>query len=160
MEILEKKFGLYLKTKGISPISQKNYLSDIRQFWGWFILVLKSRNVSVDETSPAFLCSFLTKGVVARYKKFLTLNQVPQKTANRRLSTLRKFCSFCISQGWLEENPAKKVANIERKKDPVEEILKKFAQTLKEEGTARVTIKNYLSDIRQFLNWTKTATSY
>jgi hypothetical protein len=27
------------------------------------------------------------------------------------LSTLRKFCTFCISQGWLKTNPAKEISN-------------------------------------------------
>lgn len=154
-KVLENQFGLYLQSKNVSAISQKNYLSDLRHFLGWFILVLKSKSISVDHTSPSSLCSFITQELVNRYKTFLTLNQVAQKTANRRLSTLRKFCSFCLSQGWLEQNPAKKVANIGMKKDPVEQIVKKFGQSLNEEGTSKVTIKNYLSDIRQFLTWTE-----
>lgn len=159
-KIFEKGFALFLKAKGISPISQKNYLSDLRHFLSWFVLVLKSKDVDVEKISIPSLASFITIDLISRYKNFLSLNNVPPKTANRRLSTLRKFCSFCISQGWIKENPAKKVTNIARKKDQGEEILKRFSLALKEEGTTKVTIKNYLSDIRQFLNWTKTTTSY
>ena len=151
--MLEKKFGLYLKSKGVSPLTQKNYLSDLRYFWNWFVLVLKSKKLNVDKLSTPSLCGLITQEIVARYKKFLTLNQVPSKTINRRLSTLRKFCQFCISQGWLKENPAKKITNIGKKKDPIWEILKKFSQSLKEEGATKITIKNYLADVRQFLNW-------
>lgn len=151
--MLEKKFGLYLKTKGVSPITQKNYLSDLRHFLGWFFLVLKSKKIVVDQSDPSSFCSYITKEVTSRYKNFLSVNRIPPKTINRRLSTLRKFCSFCIAQGYLQENPAKHITNVGKKKDPVEEILKKFNKALEEEGTTNVTIKNYLSDIKQFLIW-------
>lgn len=153
MENLEKKFGLYLQTQGVSPVTQKNYLSDLRHFLGWLLLVLKSKKISFEKTSSSQLCSFITQGTVNRYKKFLTLNQILPKTANRRLSALRKFCSFCVSQGWLKSNPAKKVVNIGKTKDPVEEIVQRFGRWLDEEDTSKVTIRNYLSDIRQFLTW-------
>lgn len=157
MKNLEKKFGLYLKSKGVSPVTQKNYLSDLRHFLSWLLLVLKSKKISTDERSLSSLCSFIDEELVSRYKNFLVLNRISQKTANRRLSTLRKFCSFCVSQGWLKSNPAKKVVNIGKTKDPVEEIVQKFKLSLKVEGISKVTIKNYLSDIRQFLIWTETA---
>lgn len=153
MELLEKKFGLFLNNKGICLVTQKNYLSDLRHFLSWLTFFLKSKKISVDETNPLLLTSFIDEKLVSRYKNFLSLNRVCQKTANRRLSTLRKFCSFCISQGWLNSNPAKKVVNIGKKENPVEKTLTKFKLSLKSEGVSKVTIKNYLSDIRQFLTW-------
>ena len=155
MKILKKEFCLYLKTKNVSLVTQKNYLSDLGHFLNWFIFFLKSKNVDVDENnlSTSTLCSFITKEVITQYKGFLSLNHISQKTANRRLSTLRKFCSFCISQGWLKENPAKKIANIGYPKDQNEEILKKFKLSLNRENISKITVKNYLSDIKQFLIW-------
>ncbi len=155
MKNIKKEFSLYLKTKNISPVTQKNYLSDLGHFLSWFIFFLKSKNVAVDENnlSASPLCSFINKGAINQYKTFLSLNHLSQKTANRRLSTLRKFCSFCISQGWLKENSAKKIANLGRRKDQNQEILKKFKLALNRENIAKITVKNYLSDIKQFLIW-------
>jgi hypothetical protein len=96
---LEPQFREFLIAENISPISLKNYLSDLRYFFGW----MSSKSLNVEA---------IDKELVEDYRKYLLDNNLPHKTVNRRLSTLRKFCSFCISQGWMDENPAKKIANI------------------------------------------------
>lgn len=96
---LEPQFKKFLIAENISPISLKNYLSDLRYFIGWMNSI-SPKPESID------------KNLVLEYRKYLFMNQLPRKTINRRLSTLRKLCSFCISQGWMKENPAKKIANI------------------------------------------------
>ena len=92
-----------------APVSIKNYMSDFRHFAGWITLYLKS-NQKGGMTPP--LQETITTNIIFEYKSYLESNNIPHKTINRRLSTVRKFCSFCISQGWLKENPAKKVGNI------------------------------------------------
>src|SRR3989338_8943022 len=101
---LEAPFKQYLTAGNQKPISIKNYLSDFRHFAGW--VMSKGGHGGPPLQEP------ITLNDISEYKSYLELNNIPHKTINRRLSTLRKFCSFCISQGWMKENPAKKISNI------------------------------------------------
>lgn len=93
------------KVKEMASVSVKNYLSDLRHFLGW--LTLYSTN-----NQRSNLIASINESSVGEYKSYLIQNNIPEKTVNRRLSTVRKFCSFCISQRWMQENPAKKVTNV------------------------------------------------
>ncbi len=95
---LEKTFDLFLKTNGSSPVTRKNYLADLRHFLGWFILALKSRKVFFIDTDSYSLLQHLNSQVISNYSSFLISNKVAPSTVNRRLSTLRKFCKFALSQ--------------------------------------------------------------
>ncbi len=114
-----KKWLVAEKTAKGTPLSKatlKNYTSDLRHFLGWSVLKLKvqSSKLKVDEIknlTPQEFLGFITKEFIEEYKQYLASNKIPLKTVNRRLSTLRKFFSFCIDQGWIEENPAKRVKN-------------------------------------------------
>ena len=108
---LEPQFKNFLSAGNVSPITLKNYLSDLRHFLGWANLKFESANTTFDEGN----FSFLNEPFISEYRNYLSENNLPFKTINRRLSTVRKFCSFCISQGWIKENPAKKVSNIGQK---------------------------------------------
>ncbi len=134
--------------KELLPVSVKNYLSDIRHFFGWLILYFKSNNVRVE--SETTITQFITQNVISEYKSYLTENNIPHKTINRRLSTVRKFCSFCISQGWMKENPAKKIGNVGAV-GVVGGLLKEFKEDLLKENLDSKTVTNYLEDVREFL---------
>lgn len=117
---LEASFRNYLVAENVSPNTLKNYLSDFRYFCGWYESP-KTANSTQQFTILSFtslddlvkeLPNLLQNQVISDYKNYLSKNKLPSKTINRRLSTLRKFCSFCISQGWLKENPAKHLENI------------------------------------------------
>ena len=107
---LEAPFKEYLDAGNQKAISIKNYLSDVRHFFGWLILYFRSHKIQIE--SEATITQFITGKVISEYRSYLSENNIPHKTINRRLSTIRKFCSFCISQGWMKENPAKQIANI------------------------------------------------
>ncbi|MBI5126828.1 phage integrase SAM-like domain-containing protein, partial [Candidatus Roizmanbacteria bacterium] len=108
---LEPQFRNFLTAENVSSVTLKNYLSDLRHFFGWGNLKLKSDKIEPVEND----FSFLDENFISEYRSYLLENSLPHKTINRRLSTVRKFCSFCISQGWLKENPAKKISNIGQK---------------------------------------------
>ena len=155
MPNLPQQFKLYLQNHGASSVTVKNYLSDFNHFWGWLILRLKSRAVSLDLQKSITLITKVTPLVINDYKEFLLVNKTPVKTINRRLSTLRKWGGFCLSQKWLASNPAKEVANVSEKRKKVktasQHILVRFREDLEKEKVSPVTIKNYLSDLRHFL---------
>ncbi|MCX6706464.1 MAG: phage integrase SAM-like domain-containing protein, partial [Candidatus Woesebacteria bacterium] len=171
-------FEKYLLTENISPVSLKNYLSDFRHFVGWVTFYVKSNHVGVGLSDPnekgakTAPLQYITVNVISEYRSYLTTNNIPHKTINRRLSTVRKFCSFCISQGWMKENPAKKVINVissvsERSSDQRErnasldfspakrvrnDLLKEFQNDLIKEKLDQIVITSYLDDIRDFLS--------
>jgi len=150
---LEASFKKFLVAENVSPITLKNYLSDLRHFLGWTIIKLKAKNKNFLLENIDYL-DFLKKideSIVEEYKNYLLVNAIPVKTINRRLSTIRKFFSFCINQGWLNKNPAKKVKNEVKSLDK-ERILKSFQEDLEKENLDENTIKNYLTTIREFLS--------
>lgn len=157
MDKLITQFELFLKTQQVSPASVKNYAVDLRNFFEWFILHLKTLQVKFDENNLSTAIELITKEKIELYKDFLSNNNTPVKTINRRLSTLRKFGTFAISQGWLQVNPAKTVPNFGTKPksepDFSERIVAEFKNDLLKEGINPVTIKNYANDVSQFLNY-------
>jgi len=149
---LEASFKKFLLAGNISPITLKNYLSDLRHFLGWLTFYWKSNNVgTIHELSlqELSLQKLITTKTISDYKAYLLENNIPLKTTNRRLSTVRKFCSFCISQGWLKENPAKKIQNLKLK---IDSIISSFALSLEKENLDQKTIKSYLEVVQEFLS--------
>jgi integrase/recombinase XerC len=142
----EALFKQYLIAENNSQITIKNYLSDLRHFIGWTILKLK-----IDEASSEEFVASLETSLIEEYKQYLVANNIPQKTINRRLSTLRQFFTFCILQGWRKDNPAKKVNSPIVGKN---ELLSNFQQYLQQkQGLVSSEIENISDDINSFLNF-------
>ena len=89
-------------------------------------------------------------------------NNMPLKTVNRRLSTLRHLSRFLVStqvidsdfmQGIENSTTAKEVKQIRISDHP---SIEEFRGYLESEKISPNTIKNYLSDIKQFFNWVET----
>ncbi len=158
MSDLPQKFALYLKSQGVSPVTTKNYLSDLNHFLAWLMLTLKKNLILFNPDEPTSIVAQFTPQTISSYKSFLLGNKTPVKTVNRRLSTLRKFGQFCASQAWLKTNPAKEVGNVsltkaKNQKPKTEQIVYQFKEHLEKEKVSSITIKNYLSDLRHFLGW-------
>ncbi len=170
MANLPKLFKTYLKIKGLSPVTIRNYSADLNHFLAWLELTLRSQNIALNRSLPELIISFFEPNYLTRYKKYLIQNRLPISTINRRLSTLRNFGSFCVSQAWLQKNPAEGISNMALEqttnlphrqaggKEWKEKILNSFKRSLEEEKASPITIKNYLSDIRSFLAWVELAT--
>lgn len=105
---LETEFKKYLVAENISSISTRNYLSDIRHFFGWFFKQTKSR---LEISLGPLLRSVLDSHIV-EYKEYAQKGNLPNSTTNRRLSALRKFFSFCLASGLIETNPLESTKNI------------------------------------------------
>jgi len=146
----EASFKKFLLAENVSPITLKSYLSDLRHFLGWTILKLKAQNKkNFENLSSLEFLNQIDESLVEEYKNYLVVNAIPAKTINRRLSTLRKFFSFCISQGWLKENPAKKIQNL---KLNIDSIISSFALSLEKENLDQKIIKSYLEVVQEFLS--------
>ena len=92
---------------------------------------------------------------IENYKTSQIESKTPPATVNRRLSSVRIFFQCAVENHWLSVNPADKVANITKPKTEIspETILGEFEQALIAEGAASTTIRNYVTDVEQFLHW-------
>jgi len=148
---LEASFKQFLVAGITKPVSIKNYLSDIRHFFGWLSLYIGSHELKViDSNCP--IRSFITTQAINDYKSYLFENEIPHKTINRRLSTIRKLCTFCIEQKILDENPVKHILNIlSLPGAQTEEIVKEYEEQLKSQGVNQAVITSSLNTIQELL---------
>ncbi|MFC1711698.1 site-specific integrase [Patescibacteria group bacterium] len=147
MDKILKDFKSYLIGQKLSKTSIKNYLSDVRRFTSW--------------SAKNNYHSFESKVFVA-YKTHLYTQKTPSKTINRYLSSLRKLGMFLQEEKITLKNPAADLTNIktgqktnQALKTPKanHEMLENFKLALLSQKRKPATIKNYVSDTNQFLNW-------
>ncbi|HSW89165.1 MAG TPA: site-specific integrase, partial [Candidatus Saccharimonadales bacterium] len=125
-----------------SQATVKNYLADIRHFILWF----------EEQYHVVFQASLIN---AEHWKQFKVNKHNLLSTASleRHLSSLRKFFQFLLATNQIQENPFDiniiKAEQIER--DPW--MIKNFKENLKKDKVSKITIKNYASDIQQFLTW-------
>ena len=151
---LPELFKLYLKAQKVSVVTAKNYLADVNHFFRW----LAGKTGITPEVAGKGILGLFTQETISEYKSDQSMTNTPHSTINRRLSALRKFGEFCVAQGWLLKNEAILVTN----SPPLacsfvshETILAHFKLHLENKKVSRVTVKNYLSDIKHFLEWLK-----
>lgn len=153
--MLQTDFEIYLKSLGISSKSHKNYRSDLSHFFGWVTLKLKSIGTNIQDLSD--IIPFLGNGLGGEYRTFLFENKIPIKTVNRRLSTLRHFSRFLLKAEITDFDFMDKVSNLSLNAPKlnlgIHPVIKDFESFLEAEKVSKNTIKNYLSDIRQFISW-------
>jgi site-specific recombinase XerD len=148
MELLNqfKTFLITSKNKR-SKATIKNYQSDVRKFINW---VEGHYNVTFSPT-------LISAKIIDEYTNSLTNNNTPlhasPRSKERYLSSLRKFLQFLQEKNIITTNPLQNnQKNTKDISDPW--FLKEFDQYLYTQKAARLTIKNYLLDIKQFLTWT------
>ena len=148
---ITQPFSLYLKSQQVSQNTLRNYLSDIGHFFNW----LDNYEFNLGSDNPNIIAQKISKTTFKKYKQFLKKNSISAATANRRLSSLRQLSAFFASQGWTENDQAKKIANITTKKEVnlSSQLITKFAKSLAKEKKSSSTIRNYLSDVRNYLDY-------
>ena len=101
---LKTDFKEHLRSQKLSDATIRYYVSDVRVFLRFIY------QISGDyEISPEMFES---------YENFLKSGTLPNKTINRKLSSLRIFSSFLLQKGLLKENIMKKVKNNKNGKSP------------------------------------------
>ncbi|MEK7188778.1 MAG: site-specific integrase [Patescibacteria group bacterium] len=149
---LKKSFINYLINQGLSVKSLKNYKSDYSLFSAWLIFKVKSVGSLVEKTYECI--PFVSKSTANEYKKFLLSNNIPSKTLNRRLSTLRHLGRFLFHSEKLSYDFASDLKNIPLSQDAdLLPLVPLFKDHLIKSKVSHNTIKNYLSDIKQFISW-------
>lgn len=155
---LIKDFLRKLQNEGKSFISIKNYKSDISHFLAWAMLKLKSFGSYADSASE--IAPFINKGFFNDYKNYMIENSLKIKTINRRLSSLRSFSALLYSTHSVDEDYMVGIQNVgigilSSVQEKSRDIVESFRNSLTEDKKISAnTIKNYVADVRSFLNWT------
>lgn len=129
---LTPSFRSWLVSKNYSPATIRNYLSDINAYF--------ESNKTADIFSPDTVSLYLQ-----------TIQKNP--AYSRYLSSLSKFFQFAQDQSLISTDPLK--AALKHKKPSTDEIINQYSQYLNKKHFSQSTIKNYLNDIKQFIDWSK-----
>lgn len=157
LDSIKNNFNKYLTSLGISAKSHKNYRSDISHFAGWLILKIRTFGSYVENLTEAV--PFLSKDLAVEYKNYMIENATPLKTVNRRLSTLRHLSRFLVSTQVIDADFMTDIENVSDVKEAKavrvanHPSIEEFRSYLEAEKISPNTIKNYLSDIKQFMSW-------
>lgn len=162
-ESLVISFRKYLVAERVSKGTVRSYVSDVRYFFNWLISFFESNHVfeanysSPSESSALF--SLINQKVLSAYGQALRNNQVPLKTINRRFSALRKLGSFCVSQSIIAENIFESLKTLSQSSSSslpeYDYHLEEFKSELWKNGASKITVKNYLGDVKQYLAWSE-----
>lgn len=158
LDSIKKAFIKYLDLLGISPKTHKNYRSDLNHFTGWVILKIRSYGSYAQSLTDSV--PFLNHELASQYRNYLLENKIPAKTINRRLSTLRHLAKFLILNNLVDSNFMEGLENSSNKvteASPSDSLVQEYKAFLEAEKVSKSTVKNYVSDVRQFLSWLETA---
>ena len=128
-----KNFRSFLVSKNYSSATVRNYLSDLTSYFAF----TKNLNPFSSDTISSYLKTISSDTNYRRY-----------------LSSLKKFFKYTQDQGLTKNNPLK--AALRDKKPSSDEIINDYQEFLVKKKFSQATIKNYLNDIRQFINWSNT----
>ncbi len=130
----------WLKAKSYSNATIRNYLVDLRKY---FLFT----NPDSDQVSDKIFDS----DNLSSY--FQNINQDPNY--KRSLASLSKFFQFALDQKIISENPFQKALknNQESTVYDIPSLIKLYQQQLVAKKSSSSTIRNYINDIHQFINW-------
>ncbi len=164
LDNIEAEFVDFLQTrKNLSPATIRNYIADFRTFWQWFQLVqLKTKQLSRPPTTENAAFLPLTTQSIQHYEQFLMHNGAAVSTVHRHCATIRLFISFCVQCHQLpydhgielrNDIPIVSKISIKSYQSISNSIISEFTTHLAGHKTAHTTIRNYASDVEQFLKW-------
>lgn len=129
----------WLKAKSYSDATIRNYLVDLKKY---FLFTNSDLNQISDKV--------FDENNLSSY--FQNINQ--DQNYKRFLASLSKFFQFALDQRLISTNPF----NIALKAEPeisFDETIKLYQQQLEHQKFSLSTIRNYLNDVHQFINWVK-----
>ena len=133
---LLSNFRSWLTAKNYSASTIRNYLADTNNF-----LKFTARQSSPPQP--------YSTSIVATY-----LNSLKSDPNYRRyLSSLSKFFQFSLDQNLTSTNPLKTA--LKPVKPSLDDLIVEYEAYLTKKRFSPATIRNYLNDIRQFIDWSQ-----
>lgn len=126
-------FGNWLKAQKYQTNTIRNYLLDLNSF------LIETKSV----LSTAVISEFIAR-------------DTGKNNHSRHLASISKFCQFAIDQHLIDRNffpSAKKHAHNPPPTHDLELLLTQFSQSLIRSHKSPLTIKGYLGDIRQYVDF-------
>jgi len=121
MEVNLLAYKNYLQSKNYSPVTIRNYISDVNEYSKHDNLETYLDHIEKDQNH------------------------------SRYISSLNKYFEFCLDQHLIDKNPLK---SLNRKPyQDIDDVLEKYKLFLIKKHKTSATIKNYLNDIKQFINF-------
>ncbi len=130
--VILQPFKVWLTTKNYSPATIRNYLSDTNQFFDF----ANDQDIFSSDTVSLYLKNISKDSNYPRY-----------------FSSLSKFFQFALDQNLVKTDPLK--AALRNKKPNQDEIINQYSEYLNKKQFSQSTVKNYLNDIKQFIDWSK-----
>ncbi|MFA6185463.1 MAG: site-specific integrase [Candidatus Shapirobacteria bacterium] len=130
----------WLKSKSYSEATIRNYLADLKKYF-----------LFTDSNLDQVTDKIFDQDNLSSY--FQNINQ--DSNYKRFLASLSKFFQFALDQHLISNNPFPKALKSisEPLCPPIEDIIKQYQQQLETKKFSLSTIKNYINDIHQFINW-------
>jgi len=148
--LLLQKYKGYLLESKVSTGTVDNYVADVVFFLDWLATYLPSNGYSISTLKPSTYISYVDRDVVGEFTSHLSKGTFTNSTVARKVAGLRSFFKFVVSSGYLEVDPFS-----DFNMDPLSRrrsLLNSFRLWLKKQEATDLTIKNYISDVRHFLN--------
>ncbi|MDD4410221.1 MAG: site-specific integrase [Candidatus Shapirobacteria bacterium] len=136
MEIVNS-YKNWLLSKSYSDATIRNYLMDLRKY---FLFTNPDENQLTDQ--------IFNQDNLTSY--FQNINQ--DQNYKRFLASLSKFFQFALDQHLISENPFLKALKVQPQTN-LENIISQYQQQLETKKFSISTIRNYINDIHQFINW-------
>lgn len=127
-------FKSWLQNKKYNSTTIRNYLSDLNKYFEF----AKNKNI-FDE--------FIISSYISQISK--------ENNFSRQLASLNKFCQFAIDQKLISFNPLKRTNN----SSSLNSIIQQYQSFLFKKKFTPSTIKNYINDIQQYINFIKGVSS-
>lgn len=108
-----EKFRFFLVAENVSSSTVKNYLSDVRYFFGWYQTYYLKNFPFVSFANDGFILNPEYEryvNICNTYCKYL--NDGPFSTLRRRIYGLKKFVLFCMNKGLIYPNIGSKVIKL------------------------------------------------
>ena len=130
----------WLRSKSYSDATVRNYLVDLKKY---FLFT----NSNLDQITD----KIFDQNNLSSY--FQNINQ--DQNYKRFLASLSKFFQFALDQHLISENPFSKTLKSTGGPvcPPLEDTIKLYQQHLEAKKFSLSTIRNYINDIHQFINW-------
>ena len=146
---LEAQIKDFLIAGNISAVSVRNYISDFRFFYGWYI--------NIYHGEPAL--NSLDEATLLQYKRFLSEGNLPLKTVNRRLSGMRKLCDCLRKMNLLSAYPEEAISNLsslqvvtELDHEAKDKLLSEYKYNLLLSTKGKAQVSKQIDDIKDLLN--------
>ncbi len=140
---------LFSQKKPSGALTIKNYVADVNKFINWY---------ERTYTSP-FTPDCLKREIIKQYQAEIQhtgSSQAATNSVKRYFSSLRKFTSYLIERQLLTTNPFIEYESKQVTLDPY--YLNAFKGFLSGDRASKLTVKNYINDVKQFLEWLEKVT--